>query len=425
MRRRDFTLGMAASLPVLAGCAPVLVPERSGSGMQASLFIPGYHPEKVRPVGEPPDSRRRAKEGPETMLTRISPRGEVRQAVFPVIAHDVAISPDGRAGFFGRMNLGGGEGAAHHVTFDPQTLEMIAVGRSLGPGWRGGGHGLFLPDGTVLCAERAPERPYAGRPSDHYGRLSRRDPMTLRVLDTLPTHGIDPHELRLSDDGRSVIVANYGSVPRRRGGLWQVVEPAVTVVDLDSGRLLRRLAVPDPHAEVRHLALGREGRIFAIRARQGLPGDNAIWLQAIGDVADALPVDPNPTASYLPMAPVLLDRAGGPVRVLARGEPEAHLLEGLSVEYDSLHNEFLAIFPSSHRLMVFSGDDGALVHSIDMRSRGMVRPSGLALLPDSDRYVIAGYWQGLIVAERGSHRVVHRLTGSAPVVGGHSHMTAA
>lgn len=59
-----------------------------------------------------------------------------------------------------------------------------------------------------------------------------------------------------------------------------------------------------------------------------------------------------------------------------------------------------------------------------MRDRGLVRPSGLALLPGSDLHVVAGYWQGLHIHERGTHRTVQRLA-QAPVTGGHSHMTAA
>lgn len=425
MQRRAFTLGLAAALPLMAGCAPGMGVRQTLAPAQAAVFIPGYHPRRVALSGEPADSRRRGRDGPLTLLTRIAPDGGVRQAIYPLIAHDVAISPDRRVGFFGRMNLGGGEGAAHHAAFDPETLEMVALGRSLGPGWRGGGHGVFLPDGSILCSERAPDRPLTGRAADHYGRLSRRDPMTLKVLDSVSCHGIDPHELRLTEDGRRVIVANYGSVAGRAGAQpRQVVEPSVTVVDLASGDLVDRVAVPDPHLELRHLALGRDGKVFAIRAHQAAAGAAAAWLRAIGDDPAALPVDPNPGVAYLPGHPVLVEPGRGGVTVLAKDQPEAHLMEGLSVEYDPQHDEFIAIFPSSHRLMVFDAA-GGLRQSIDMRGRGLIRPSGLALLPGSDLYAVAGYWQGLLLIARGTHRVVTRLDSAAPVVGGHSHMTAA
>lgn len=430
MERRLFLKALAAMcLPSLTGCSPRITAGRARSDA-AALFVPGYHTEGMRLRGEPADSRRRrGQAGAQTLLTRLGADGTVRQAIFPVIGHDVEISQDGRIGFLGRMNLGGGEGAAHHVTFDPETLELIALGTSLGPYWRGGGHGLFLADGTLLCAERAPQARYRGTPSAHYGRLSRRDPMTLAVLDSFSCHGIDPHELRLSGDGRHVVVANYGSVaapgPDTTGQAVNVVEPAVTVVDLASGRLVARHAGAAPGHEIRHLALGADGQIFAIRAHQAAAGANTGWLRAIGAESNTLPVDPVAGASYLPAAPVLIQGQAARVTLLGGSGAEAHLLEGLSVEYDPQHDEFIATFPSSHRLIAFSGRDGRVTFSLDTRTRGLVRPSGLALIPDFGLYVVVGYWQGLQILERGTHRLIGQFANPALVTGGHSHMTAA
>lgn len=426
MRRRELLAGLAATaMSPLAGCGAG--GREAALSTRSAVFIPGYFAGQATLVNPPTDSRRRQHErGPKTLLTRIDSAGAVRQAVFPVIGHDVAISPDGRVGFLGRMNAGGGAGAAHHVAFDPDTLEMIAVGRPPGEGWRGGGHGLFLPDGKrLLCSERVPMGPYSGRPDRHYGRISIRDPETLKLLDSFDCHGIDPHELRLSADGRHVAIANYGSVAARgadaKSAPRRVVEPSVSVVALDSGALVARYLAPDPETELRHLSLGRDGQVFGIRCRLGAEGADAPWQRRIGATEADRTADPG--ASYLAAAPVMATPGRTRAATLAPDEDPAHLRHGLSVEYEPEHDEFIASFPSSHRLIVFSGRDGRVRRSIDTRALGLDYPCGVTLLPGRDHYAVAGYWQGLHLFERGSHRHDRRL-GHGAMFYGHSHMTA-
>lgn len=73
--------------------------------------------------------------------------------------------------------------------------------------------------------------------------------------------------------------------------------------------------------------------------------------------------------------------------------------------------------------MVFSGTT-AKPRAIDTRTLGLDNPCGIALLPDGQHYGVAGYWRGLHVMARGSHRPIRALS-HPPVLYGHSHMTAA
>ncbi|MBS0124369.1 DUF1513 domain-containing protein [Thetidibacter halocola] len=426
MHKRDLLKGLAAAAFAPLAACETADPEKSGPVLssRAAVFFPGYRTDDARLLGEPADSRRRrGVDGPRTMLTRVGADGSVRQAVFPVIGHDVAIAPDGSVGFLGRMGDGGGDGAAHHVAFDPVTLEMVATGLTPGPGWRGGGHGVFVPGGPLLCAERAPMTAYSGSPERHFGRVSVRDRQSLALLGSFSCHGIDPHEIRLSEDGRHVVLANYGSVagqgqddlsvPRR------VVAPCLTVVEIATGRLVERIAVAAPETELRHLALRPDGTAFGIRCRLAPEGADAPWLRKLG--LDETDRTADPGESYLPATPVLASR--GTARTLAAQEPPAHLRHGLSVEYDALHDEFIASFPSSHRLIVFSGG-GEVRHSIDTRDFGLAYPCGVTLMPGETFYAVAGFWRGLRLMRRGDHRPEHALaTGAA--FRGHSHITAA
>ena len=105
-----------------------------------------------------------------TMLTKFGLDGTVRQALFPVRGHDVAISPDRRLGFFGSMEQ------QTYVAFDPNTLNRVALGAPFKPDWIGGGHGEFLANGLLAVTERAPKTPYRGKPADHYGHVTLREP---------------------------------------------------------------------------------------------------------------------------------------------------------------------------------------------------------------------------------------------------------
>jgi len=191
------------------------------------------------------------------------------------------------------------------------------------------------------------------------------------------------------------------------------------VLDLRSGALVARHMSTDPEHELRHLALGGDS-ILAIRARLGDEAADDGFQSALGEQPRDITAEPG--ESYLPAAPLLLSPRF--VRSLDQTAPEADLRHGLSVEHDPVHDEFIASFPSSHRLIVFDACSGAVRRSLDTRTLGLRHPSGIALLPDGRHYAVAGYWRGLHVFERGSHTHQRRLSHN-PVLYGHSHMTAA
>lgn len=428
MKRRAFLAVCGAGLASLGGCGP-LVSAGAAPAAAGRLFIPGYATAEARIGGRPAREGLSARPEDSTLLTRVDPDGAIVQAIFPLTGHDVALSPDGRLGFFGRMGAGP-RGGAHHIAFDPATLQEVGRGRPLAPGWRGGGHGVYLPDGSaVLTAERAPLAGWTGRPEAHFGRIALRDPQSLAVIDWIPCHGIDPHEMRLLPGGRQVAVANYGSVAAPGTGQGaaelgvprQVMGACVTVVELSSGALVARHASPDPEVELRHLALSGEGAILAIRVHLGAAGRDAPWI-----AAGPLP-EPDRTAAadeaYLPAAPLFFAPGAAPGTPCGTGAQADGMRHGLSVEHEPTAEEFLATFPSSHRLMVFDAATGRLRRQIDTAALGLPYPCGLALLPDGETYAVAGYWQDVLIFRRGSHRPLRRLTRPAPLYG-HSHMTA-
>ena len=394
----------------------------------AAVYVPGYYPEHAFANGKPVASNRRFNrairktDAAQKMLTRVGFDGSVRQALLPVAAHDVEISPDRSIGILCSMD------GDQHTAFDPETLEMAAVGPSLGNGWRGGGHAVYVDQGkTVILSERAPAAAYQGRLEAHYGRLTVRDPKTLRIAETYSTHGIDPHDIRLTADGKHIVTANYGSIVSARTGAHTiprtVVQASITVIEVASGKLVDKRVTGKGKVELRHLAAGRLDRIFAIQALYGSDRQDSRQL-ASEDVAYDADLTTEPGYNYMPAATLKYDASRGTVKKMGDARSQPLMRHGLSIRYDDLHDEAIATYPSSHQVMAFDGATGSLSHRLDTRTVGLRYPCGVTMLPDGRHYAVTGHWENMFVFERGTHRLVRDLC-LYPLFFGHSHITAA
>lgn len=439
LTRRNLLAGAAGALAAapLAGCTTDVLSEPAtgvadGTSVKplrsSAVYVPGYMPGKAQVNGRPISENRyfarniSDPERPFRMLTRIGMDGDVRQTLLPAYAHDVEISPDGSVGVMCGFE------ATDQVAFEPDSLDLAAVAPSFGKGWRGGGHAAYLRDGkTVLLSERAPRQSLReGKVESHYGRITIRDTDSLKIRGSYSTHGIDPHDIRLIDNDRYLVIANYGSLPSSETGKMTVPrhvhEACVTILDLESGKLLDKRVTNRRDTELRHLAAGALDRIFAIQARLGSEEDLARELRH-GREIDDTDITSEPGIAYMSAATLKVAKGKAPQRMGSRGET-ADMRHGLSIRYDPKHDQAIASYPSAHRLMVFDGASGDVVESIDTRTLGMRFPCGITLLPDGAHYAVTGYWENLFVFERGSHRL-NRDACLYPTFFGHSHITAA
>ncbi len=392
-----------------------------------SVYVPGYMPNEARANGVPlRENSYFARnisdpERPFRLLTRIGMNGEVRQALLPAAAHDVEISPDRKVGV-----LCGFE-ATDQVAFDPDTLDLTAVAPSFSRGWRGGGHAAYLAnEKTVLMSERAPRRSLReAKIEAHYGRITIRDVDTLKIRGSYSTHGIDPHDIRLIENDRYLVVANYGSLPNSKTGKLDIPrhvhEACVTIIDMDSGKLVDKRVTDRRRSEMRHLAAGSLDRIFAIQARLGSEADLARELGRDRQI-DGEDISSEPGIAYMSAATLKMGKGKRPRRMGNR-RAVADMRHGLSIRYDAGNDQAIASYPSAHRLMVFDGASGEVIHSLDTRKIGLRFPCGITLLPDGVHYAVTGYWENLFVFELGSHRL-NREACLYPTFFGHSHITA-
>ena len=418
-------LALAATAPADAAPAPRKTTRQDLKDV--AVYVPGYFPDSAYANGKPLAKNRRFNRAirgqpVHKMLTRVGFDGSIRQTLLPVAAHDVEVAPDRSIGVLCSMD---GE---QHTAFDPDTMELAAIGPSLGDGWHGGGHAVYLDGGkTVILSERAPSTPYQGDLAKHYGRLTVRDPKTLKIAETYSTHGIDPHDIRLTADGKYIVAANYGSTVSAKTGKFtiprSVVQASITVVEVSSGKLVDKRITGRGATELRHLAAGRLDRIFAIQARYG--SDHADARQNAGeDVAYESDISTDPGYNYMAAATLKYDAARKRLTKMGDANATRLMRHGLSIRYDDKHDEAIATYPSTHHVMVFDGATGSVSNVLDTRTVGLRYPAGLTFLPDGRHYAVTGHWENMFVFERGTHRLVRELC-LYPIFFGHSHITAA
>lgn len=421
-------LGLAAATAPTEATTSASTKEPSAALRQTAVFVPGYMPEYAFANGKPLDRNRRFNrairktDGVKRMITRVGMDGSIRQALLPVNAHDIEVAPDRSIGV-----LCGFEGA-EHCSFDPFTLEMVGIAPSFREGWRGGGHAAYLDGGrTVIISERSPKQQAKGGLEHLYGRLTIRDPETLKIRESYSTHGVDPHDIRLIDGGKYIVAANYGSIISPKTGEHTVprtvVEASITVIEVSSGKLVDKKKTGAGRTELRHLAAGSLDRIFAIQSTYGSEREDAGQRSADGIAYEADQTS-DPGLHYLTAATLKYDARTKKLSKMGDRQANKLMQHGLSIRYDERHDQALASYPSAHQLMVFDGATGGIVKRIDTRALGLRYPCGITLLPDGAHYAVTGHWENMFVFERGSHRLMRELC-RYPMFFGHSHITSA
>jgi len=280
---RRTVLGAALAAP-FAGWA------RADSSVGAGIpLVPGYEPDAAYLRGRPLRADAVAAralpagyDGIVTMVSRVDTRGgETRRALMPISGHAIAVAPGGADALWVGMN------DPVLLRFATETLDVLGMALPHAEGYVFGGHAVYAIDrGVAFVAERRdPGLRFTGSPEDHTGRIAVRDPDSLAVLDVWNGHGIAPHDLTLTADGRYLVIANYGSTawPEGQGtpapGIGYGVEPCVTVLDTADGTLVAKLPGTRRIHEVRHVAAHRLDRIVSAcrcaSPRSTMP--NGVW----------------------------------------------------------------------------------------------------------------------------------------------------
>ena len=273
--RRRFIAALAA-----AGAAPML----------SAAAIPGLHDDATTsgaPRGTTPERHDGATPEPPAgtpagrcfIGCRVDRRGRYLASVFDRsgrIRHDVPLPGRGH-GFAADPATGAVVVFARRpggwaLALDPAT-GRISARLAARPGRHFYGHGAFSPDGAFLYTSE-------NRFEDGAGIIGVWEAARgWRRAGEWPSHGVGPHEIRMSGQGTMLAVANGGIRTHPDTGRAKLnldtMAPSLAIVDTADGRLVRSVSFgPRLHRlSIRHLDVGRDGRIVAAMQHQGARTD--------------------------------------------------------------------------------------------------------------------------------------------------------
>ncbi|MGY8868906.1 MAG: DUF1513 domain-containing protein [Pseudomonadales bacterium] len=151
------------------------------------------------------------------------------------------------------------------------------------------GHAQITTDGRyLLTTEKSP--------SHEDGRLVVRDiEQNFKIVKEHSTAGIGPHELRLSADQRTMVIANGGIKTKGREKInLESMQPSLAYIDIHSGELLEQVHLPAQYhqSSIRHLDISPNGQVLIAMQYQGNPGDSVplVALHSRGEAIQALTV---------------------------------------------------------------------------------------------------------------------------------------
>tara|TARA_R110001583_G_scaffold4696_13_gene26783 strand:- start:1328 stop:2437 length:1110 start_codon:yes stop_codon:yes gene_type:complete len=236
----------------------------------------------------------------------------------------------------------------------PHACELDLVSRQLTrviesqPGRYFYGHGVYSADNQLLFSTET-------RLDGLDGVMAVRDANSLAYLGEFPSFGKEPHECKLIDSGKTLVITNAG-------GPLDGAAPCVSFVDVASQQLLERVLLTREDINTGHVAIADDGSLVVVSApRTGM------------SVKDNGGVSIRPQG--LPM--------------LSMTSPQAivdHMTgEALSVVIDNRSGVALVTHPDADMITFWSIAEQKMVHSL-----ALARPRGTTLTTDG-RYFLVSY----------------------------------
>lgn len=232
------------------------------------------------------------------------------------------------------------------------------------------GHGAFTTDGLLLATE-------TNLADNFRGLIAVRDAETYEWLGEFPSFGPGPHDCRLIDDGKTLVVANGG------GPLALDGKPSVAYVDVASQRLLEKLEFKRDDMNAGHLAISSRGDLIAISSFR-----------------DGMEDTPNARGG------VSFRPAGGSFRTLTDPKELIESLYGetLSVALHEPSNTFAVTTPQGNWLSFWDLTTGELKYAEEVP-----QPKGVVLTPDGAHFAVTYTYRGRALLSQWSTRTLQRV----------------
>ena len=309
--RRQLLLHAAAGAALLA--LPGAVTNAAAEAVEAGLFA----------------AARKGERGTFSAALFSLDGGDVRSVTLPERGHDIALRP-GNSEWVAFARRPGRFGVAVPADNRPPIWFTSKPDRHFF------GHGVFSGDGKLLYAT---ENDYANA----RGVIGVRDATGGYVqIGELPAHGMEPHDIALLGDGRTMVIANGGIRTHPDEGVAELnladMQPSLVYIDVLTGDLLEEhVLAPSLHQlSIRHLAIAAgDVVVFGCQFRGTENEPALLGFHRRGETPQLVPA-PGPTQSALKnyIGSVAADAGGS---IVAASAPKG----GLITYWDVASRRFL------------------------------------------------------------------------------------
>jgi uncharacterized protein len=268
------------------------------------------------------------------------------------LPHGIAIHPQRPSTVVAFEKIGPG-----CAEFDLKTGELRQFIRPAAGRWFYG-HGAYSTDAKLLFSTETVN-------ATGEGRVGVRDAASFKSLEDFPTFGENPHDCRLVEGGRVLVITNGG------GKAGQGDQPCMTWVDVETRKLLRRQDIQGERQNAGHFSITDTGALAVVSAPRAGLGENelgGVSLRSRSDDALGLLAEPRD--------------------VTARMTGEA-----LSVEIHEPSGTVAVTHPMGGMMTFWSLADHALVKQHDFE-----RPRGVTLSRDGARFIVSQGTQARVLA---------------------------
>ena len=234
------------------------------------------------------------------------------------------------------------------------------------------GHAEFAPDGRRVFVSEGDFTPGA---ADHArGIIGVRNVRTLELLEELPSHGENPHEILLLSDRTTLAVCNQGTIMRPTP-----TRSNLAFVDTRDGSLVEQVPVPRNDLVVAHMrVLANDDVVLVTKSPDSDTTPCTVYVRQGGGGLEALPVPDELVGAF----------AG----------------EILSLDVDEQRQRVGVTCPAGGTIAFWD-----LREKRFLRAHRVARPLAIALSEDASFYVVSGLELGALAIDADSLEVVDAL----------------
>ena len=207
------------------------------------------------------------------------------------------------------------------------------------------GHGTFNRSGDLIfCTE--------SNKNNHQGSVTVRNASTLKVLDQFSSYGLKPHQCKLINDDKTLVVSNTGNGGNKNSAA------SIAYIDMESQKLLEAVTLSTKVVNTGHFSVSKDDSL----------------------VITSAPVGNNKTGG------VSFRHKQQPVITMTQPEVILNQLTGeaLSISIDERHNIAAITHPNANLITFWSIDKAELVKAISVPN-----PRGISLSLSEKHYIVS------------------------------------